>query len=121
MDRRDFLKRAAAAGGVGLLAGGLSPAEAEAIAAGKALPKETVQQALAAWTKQMWDLGACRVYRGAELEHIAMPLGGFGAGQVYLTGRGRLDGWQILNNFNRDVVAEKRWRNRKTVHSKGKP
>lgn len=56
--------------------------------------------ALRAWTEGLLARGERRWYRGEELEHIAFPLGGFGAGQVALTGRGLLDGWQLFNNFN---------------------
>src|SRR5690606_29189042 len=91
VDRRDFLKAAAAAGGLAAL--GLDGNKAAA-------QTPQAEEALRAWTADLWQRGERRVYRGEELTHIAMPLGGVGAGQVYLTGRGRLTQWQIVNNFN---------------------
>src|ERR1700681_3376472 len=37
------------------------------------------------------------VYRGRQLEMLAFPLGGVGAGSVSLGGRGQLRDWQIFN------------------------
>src|SRR5689334_16682386 len=39
-------------------------------------------------------------YRGESLRHVAMPLGGLGAGQVSLCGDGGLRQWQIVNQIN---------------------
>ncbi|MCX8064076.1 MAG: non-lysosomal glucosylceramidase [Candidatus Hydrogenedentes bacterium] len=41
-----------------------------------------------------------KVYEGDNLKEIAFPLGGFGAGQVYIKGNGKLSPWEIMNNFN---------------------
>jgi len=41
--------------------------------------------------------GSPRVYSGAELASIAMPVGGILAGQLYFTGEGRLAHWDIMN------------------------
>lgn len=102
--RREFLKRALAAGAAGALVSRLGYADIEALfAAGKASDKAAVEAALEAWTKQLWDLGLPRIYREEALEHIAFPLGGIGAGQVYLTGKGKLSSWQIQNNFKTDL------------------
>lgn len=102
--RREFLKRALAAGAAGALASRMGYADIEALyASGNVGDKAAVEAALEAWTKHLWDLGLPRVYREKALEHIAFPLGGIGAGQVYLTGRGRLTAWQIQNNFKTDM------------------
>ncbi len=92
MDRRSFLKTTVAAAGV--LASLPSPA----------VP-EVEKEALAQWTRQLYEKGNRCIYRGEALKEIAMPLGGIGAGQVYLTGKGRLDRWQIFNNFNTNAHA----------------
>jgi non-lysosomal glucosylceramidase len=39
--------------------------------------------------------GAPTTYRGADRQHLGMPCGGLGAGQLYLLGDGRLGGWHI--------------------------
>ncbi len=91
MDRRSFLKTTAAAG---VLAALPSPAVPEA-----------EREALAQWTRQLHEKGSRCIYRGEALKEIAMPMGGIGAGQVYLTGKGRLDRWQIFNNFNSNAHA----------------
>ncbi|MFZ4777103.1 MAG: GH116 family glycosyl hydrolase [Terrimicrobiaceae bacterium] len=41
--------------------------------------------------------GAPRVYAGAELDTIAMPVGGICAGQLYFKGDGSLGKWDIMN------------------------
>ncbi|GMU91429.1 MAG: hypothetical protein AMXMBFR4_04870 [Candidatus Hydrogenedentota bacterium] len=89
MNRRDFIKTATATG-AGLAALFEVPAAHAADSAAE----------FAAWNNTLLEQGERRVYRGEELAHIAMPLGGIGAGQVYLRGDGTLNPWQILNNFN---------------------
>jgi uncharacterized protein (DUF608 family) len=39
-------------------------------------------------------------YRGEALRHVAMPLGGLGAGQIALAGDGSLRQWQMVNQVN---------------------
>jgi hypothetical protein len=41
-----------------------------------------------------------RVYSGEHLSAVAMPIGGIGAGSVWLDGRGKLSIWQVFNNLN---------------------
>ena len=38
-----------------------------------------------------------RVFRGAQLQMLAFPLGGVGAGSISLGGRGQLRDWEIFN------------------------
>jgi len=91
LDRRDFIKTAAA----GFSVAGLLEAQTAAAAA---IDLDT-------WNASLLERGQTRVYRGAELKHIAMPLGGIGAGQVYLRGDGTLNPWQNFNNFNSNAMA----------------
>ena len=93
LDRRDFLKSAAAGGAgiAGLLASETAHAEPS--------------PALDAWRTTLLERGETRVYRGEELAHIALPLGGTGAGQVFLRGDGTLNPWQNFNNFNSNAMV----------------
>ncbi|HEV2448058.1 MAG TPA: GH116 family glycosyl-hydrolase, partial [Candidatus Sulfopaludibacter sp.] len=47
------------------------------------------------------DLAYPRVFRGRQLEMIAFPLGGVGAGAISLGGRGQLRDWEIFNRPNK--------------------
>lgn len=47
-----------------------------------------------------------RVYRGANLEAVSMPIGGIGTGTVWLDGQGRLGIWQIFNNLSETRVPD---------------
>ncbi|MFA5193217.1 MAG: twin-arginine translocation signal domain-containing protein, partial [Verrucomicrobiia bacterium] len=47
-----------------------------------------------------------RVYRGANLEAVSMPIGGIGTGTVWLDGQGRLGVWQIFNNHSETRVPD---------------
>ncbi|NUM55952.1 MAG: twin-arginine translocation signal domain-containing protein [Candidatus Hydrogenedentes bacterium] len=94
LHRRDFLK-AAAVGGVGAAAL-LSVEQANAAAQAVAFDQ---------WNASLLERGETRIYRGDDLKHIAMPLGGIGAGQVYLRGDGTLNPWQNFNNFNSNAIV----------------
>jgi uncharacterized protein (DUF608 family) len=50
-----------------------------------------------AWVKSLFEPGTPTWYAGDELSTIGMPVGGVCAGQVYLTGDGRLVYWGIFN------------------------
>jgi len=52
--------------------------------------------------KRLLERGQQRFYRGKDLETIGMPVGGIGAGQLYLRGDGTFAVWQI---FNRHVFS----------------
>ncbi|UCD28700.1 MAG: hypothetical protein JSV03_16755, partial [Planctomycetota bacterium] len=49
------------------------------------------------WVQSLYARGMQEVYSGRELETIGMPVGGIGAGQLYLCGDGTLGCWQIFN------------------------
>jgi len=50
-----------------------------------------------AWVKSLFARGTPEVLRGGELKYVGMPVGGIGAGQLYLGGDGRLWHWDIFN------------------------
>src|SRR5665213_2756730 len=50
------------------------------------------------WVKSLFARGTPEILRGDELKYVGMPVGGIGAGQLYLGGDGRLWHW---DNFNR--------------------
>jgi len=46
-----------------------------------------------------------KVYSGAALRAVAMPMGGIGAGQIAICGDGSLRQWQIFNNVNHQAFV----------------
>jgi non-lysosomal glucosylceramidase len=50
------------------------------------------------WVRMLFDRGDRSWYSGIDLETIGMPIGGICAGQLYLTGDGRLVYWDIFND-----------------------
>ncbi len=50
-----------------------------------------------AWVKALFERGTPEILRGSELKYVGMPVGGIGAGQLYLGGDGRLWHWDIFN------------------------
>jgi uncharacterized protein (DUF608 family) len=53
-----------------------------------------------AWVESLFARGETKVYRGDELTCIGMPIGGIGAGQLYLRGDGTLAEWGIFNHHH---------------------
>jgi uncharacterized protein (DUF608 family) len=49
------------------------------------------------WLRVLRERGGATWYTGSDLRTIGMPVGGVCAGQVYLSGEGRLIYWDILN------------------------
>jgi non-lysosomal glucosylceramidase len=94
--RRDFLKLSAAAT-LGLtfsrlpaMAGPFTRADFDhLVPADKKLSAE--------WVKSLFARGEPEVLRGSELKYVGMPVGGIGAGQLYLGGDGSLWHWDIFN------------------------
>ncbi len=50
-----------------------------------------------AWLKSLYEKGSPTEYWGSELDYINMPIGGIGAGQLYLHGDGTLGCWRLFN------------------------
>lgn len=97
--RRNFLKVAGAS--IGAVAGGI--AAAPRIAAGPVGPADfaalvpTDKKLDPSWVAALTDRGSPETHVGDELQTIGMPVGGIGAGQLYLGGDGRLWHWDIFN------------------------
>ena len=53
----------------------------------------------AEWVKALFERGTPEVLRAEELKYIGMPVGGVGAGHLYLGGDGRLWHWDIFNQY----------------------
>lgn len=49
------------------------------------------------WLRSLTARGEPKVYSGAALQRIGMPVGGIGCGLVYLSGDGRLWHWDVFN------------------------
>ena len=57
------------------------------------------------WVKSLFARGEPEVLRGSELKFVGMPVGGIGAGQLYLGGDGRLWHWDIFNGIVKTGAA----------------
>jgi len=100
--RRDFLAATAAAGaavatGRPAFAGPFSPQD-DPIPQDKKLSQ--------AWLDSLTARGEQSVYSGSELRWIGMPVGGIGAGTVYLGGDGRLWLWDVFNHPHEGVESK---------------
>jgi uncharacterized protein (DUF608 family) len=98
LDRRSFLKTTGAAA---LSLGVLDPL---ASVAGPFLPDDIADHFVPAdkklraeWVEALFARGEPTWFSGDDLKMIGMPVGGIGAGQLYLTGDGRLTHWDIFN------------------------
>ncbi len=59
-----------------------------------------------AWVRSLYARGEKQTYIGDDLKYIGMPIGGVGAGCVYLGGDGRLWLWDIFNqNHGQGLLA----------------
>ena len=94
--RRDFIKASAAA----VL--GLTLTKLPAMAGpftredfGQLVPED--KKLSVEWVKSLFARGTPEILRGSELKFVGMPVGGIGAGQLYLGGDGTLWHWDIFN------------------------
>ena len=103
LKRRDFLKIASAAAAASavtswrpVMAGPFSSGDFERL-----IPSD--KKLDPAWVSSLTARGEPAWRRGEALRHIGMPVGGIGAGQVYLAGDGRLWLWDIFNQHSNGV------------------
>ena len=100
LNRRDFMEKiavgTAALAVIGDLALAAAPGADDAVRLTP--PKELPENA--------YPRTPPRVYKGAHLEAVAMPIGGIGTGSIWLDGQGRLSVWQIFNNLNETRVPD---------------
>lgn len=99
VDRRSFLKLTSASALSLALPGPF------AAIAGPFEPKDTADHFVPVdkklrpeWVQALFAKGEPTWYGGDNLKQIAMPVGGIGTGQLYLTGDGRLIHWDIFND-----------------------
>ncbi len=98
MDRREFVKATAAA-----CAGATLGHSAMPLFAGpfddndyrRLIPAD--KKLDPAWVRSLFERGRKQTYANEELTYIGMPVGGIGAGLVYLGGDGRLWMWDVFN------------------------
>jgi len=94
VSRRDFLHSVAmASAGLGLL----SANAASAMSTARVPPSKVP----GTW---QYCTTPARIYKGANLEAVSMPIGGIGTGTVWLDGQGRLAIWQIFNNYGENRI-----------------
>jgi uncharacterized protein (DUF608 family) len=93
VDRRTFLTLTGAAGLA--LAGPDTPAPAQTTDFDKLIPAQKKLEA--AWLRSLTERGRVPIYRADELRWTGMPVGGVGAGQLYLGGDGKLWHWDLFN------------------------
>ena len=99
MDRREFVHTAAVGGaalaasltGLPIVAGPFH--RQEGVDHFVPVDKRLTRQ----WTQTLFARGESTWYSGEDLQTIGMPVGGICAGQMYLTGDGRLVCWDIFN------------------------
>jgi uncharacterized protein (DUF608 family) len=98
LSRREFVERLAGSAAGLALAGELGWAQAEHADRHRlSLPKPSPRD---------YPLTPARVYRGQNLQAVAMPIGGIGTGSIWLDGQGQLAVWQIFNNLDEQGLAD---------------
>ncbi len=69
----------------------------------------TVKDISPSWVAALGERGDPEIYtrtNSNNFAHIGMPIGGIGAGQLYIQGDGRLDYWDIFNSHSRQRIAQ---------------
>jgi uncharacterized protein (DUF608 family) len=62
------------------------------------------------WGQALFAKGEPEWFRGRDLDTIGMPVGGICAGQVYLTGDGRLAYWDVFNQNHNTGYGAVNWK-----------
>ncbi len=62
------------------------------------------------WVRTLFAKGEPEWFRGRALDTIGMPVGGICAGQVYLTGEGRLAYWDVFNQNHNTGYGAVNWK-----------
>lgn len=70
------------------------------------------------WLKALFAKGEPEWFRGSDLETIGMPVGGICAGQVYLTGEGRLAYWDVFNQNHNTGYGAVNWKEQRGPEEK---
>jgi non-lysosomal glucosylceramidase len=98
LNRRDFMEKVAAGAAalavIGDIASAADTSEKTRLKPPKPAGEQTYPQTLP------------RVYKGAHLEAVGMPIGGIGTGSIWLDGQGRLGVWQIFNNLSEPRIPD---------------
>jgi len=97
MDRREFVRTAASAGATLALSPGVLPIAGPFVRRQGDHFVPADKKLSADWIRALFERGASTWYAGGDLATIGMPVGGICAGQLYITGDGRLVGWDIFN------------------------
>ncbi len=104
LERRDFLKLAGAGSmalfgsRLPLMAGPFTREDFE-----KLVPAD--KKLTSGWVKALYARGEPEVWQGKDLKWIGLPVGGICAGQLYLSGDGRLWHWDIFNQSGNSGVT----------------
>ena len=93
LSRRSFLAATAAVGASSLVAGPFS--SRDLLDPDHFVPAD--KKLAAAWVRALFERGEATWYSKEDLRTIGFPIGGICAGQLYLTGDGRLVNWDVFN------------------------
>ncbi len=66
----------------------------------------------AEWVRSLSARGVPQAFRNEELKFIGMPVGGIGAGQLYLCGDGSLGCWELFNRHKYRGTGERNYAGR---------
>lgn len=94
LDRRDFV-RLVGLGALVTLGSNMSFGAGPADAPGFDVNLPADKKLRPEWVKALFERGVPEVYRGEELRTILMPVGGICAGQLEISGEGKLTRWHL--------------------------